>query len=539
MAPAVSASQGDLQHLLDDYLIEPSDTAPQDSTAACWAKEVHELSYDVDDFADELTTKLHCGGEGSSSNTASKKTNMIARLRGELHRWRWIADEITLFRARVKEAIRRHESYNLARCTSSPREEDDESGDERRRFLSLTLGMDVHGQLVGRDSRVGSLVRWLADGERKCKVGSILGLGGVGKTTVATEIYRLHGRQLESPFECRAFVRTSRKPDMTKILTDMLSQLRPQHQHQSQDVWEVDRLIETIRAHLQDKKEDYIIRKDNLVKQWMAEGFINPIENKDMEEVAGNYFDELVISQLNFLNRYKDYEKFREKASCPAFKKATEGLRQLQTLEVDARATAVPLDIVRAQCLLHLPLILLELLPNCHRYIFTSIPRWTGKLDRLRILNIAAMQISQDDHDSLKGLGSLTSLSLLVQTAPAQRIIVANAGFLALKYFMFVCTAPCMIFAEGAMPSVQRLNLRLNANEFKQYGTLEPGFEHLVALEEISVRIGGADADESDKEEVESALRTAIRKHPSTLMVDIQWVDWIFGVEGRDLDEDS
>ncbi|KAF0931867.1 hypothetical protein E2562_007064 [Oryza meyeriana var. granulata] len=374
MAPAVSASQ---------------DTAPPDSTAACWAKEVHELSYDVDDFADELTTQLHCGGDCSSSGTtASKKTNMIARLRGELHRRRWIADEVTWFRARVKEAIRRHESYNLARCTSRPREEDD----ERRRFLSLTLGMDVHGQLVGRDSMVESLVRWLADGERKRKVGSILGLGGVGKTTVATEIYRLHGRRLESPFECRAFVRTPRKPDMTKILTDMLSQLRPQHQHQSSD------------------------------------------------------------------------------------------------------------------CLLHLRLILLELLPDCHNYIFTSIPEWTGKLDKLRILNIAVMKISQDDLDSLKGLAALTALSLHVQTAPAQRIIVGNEGFLALKYFMFVCTAPCMAFVEGAMLSVQRLNLRFNGNEFKQYGFVEPGFEHLVALEEISARIEGADCDESVKMEVESAL---------------------------------
>lgn len=248
----------------------PSDTAPPpDSTAACWAKEVRELSYDVDDFLDELTTQLlhHRGGGDGSSTAGAKKmiSSMIARLRGELNRRRWIADEVTLFRARVKEAIRRHESYHLGRRTSSsrPREEDDDddredsAGNERRRFLSLTFGMDdaaVHGQLVGRDISMQKLVRWLADGEPKLKVASIVGSGGVGKTTLATEFYRLHGRRLDAPFDCRAFVRTPRKPDMTKILTDMLSQLRPQHQHQSSDVWEVDRLLETIRTHLQDKR---------------------------------------------------------------------------------------------------------------------------------------------------------------------------------------------------------------------------------------------------------------------------------------------
>uniref|UniRef100_A0A0E0BRC6 Thioredoxin domain-containing protein n=1 Tax=Oryza glumipatula TaxID=40148 RepID=A0A0E0BRC6_9ORYZ len=731
--------RGDLRHLLDDYylLVEPpSDTAPPpDSTVACWAKEVRELSYDVDDFLDELTTQLlhHRGGGDGSSTAGAKKmiSSMIARLRGELNRRRWIADEVTLFRARVKEAIRRHESYDLGRRTSSsrPREEDDDddredsAGNERRRFLSLTFGMDdaaVHGQLVGRDISMQKLVRWLADGEPKLKVASVVGSGGVGKTTLATEFYRLHGRRLDAPFDCRAFVRTPRKPDMTKILTDMLSQLRPQHQHQSSDVWEVDRLLETIRTHLQDKKyfiiiedlwassmwdivsrglpdnnscsrilitteiepvalaccgynsehiikidplgddvssqlffsgvvgqgnefpgyltevshdiikkcgglplaititarhfksqlldgmqqwnhiqkslttsnlkknptlqgmrqvlnliynnlphclkacllylsiykEDYIIRKANLVRQWMAEGFINSIENKVMEEVAGNYFDELVGRGLV---QPVDVNCKNEVLSCVVHHMVLnfimcKSIEENFSITLDHSQTTVRhADKVR-RLSLHFsnahdttPLAGLRLSQvrsmaffGQVKYIFNSIPKWTGKLNNLRILNIAVMQISQDDLDTLKGLGSLTALSLLVRTAPAQRIVAANEGFGSLKYFMFVCTAPCMTFVEGAMPSVQRLNLRFNANEFKQYDSKETGFEHLVALAEISARIGGTDDDESNKTEVESALRTAIRKHPtpSTLMVDIQWVDWIFGAEGRDLDED-
>lgn len=40
--------------------------------------------------------------------------------------------------------------------------------------------------------------------------------------------------------------------------------------------------------------EDYVIRKDELVKQWLAEGFICEVTKQDRVQIAGCYFDELV-----------------------------------------------------------------------------------------------------------------------------------------------------------------------------------------------------------------------------------------------------
>jgi hypothetical protein len=40
--------------------------------------------------------------------------------------------------------------------------------------------------------------------------------------------------------------------------------------------------------------ENYLILKDDLVRQWVAEDFICPMENKNIVEVASSYFDELV-----------------------------------------------------------------------------------------------------------------------------------------------------------------------------------------------------------------------------------------------------
>nr|BBD82530.1 putative pi-ta protein [Oryza sativa Indica Group] len=109
---------------------------------------------------------------------------------------------------------------------------------------------------VGIDAAMNKLENLLdVCGEEKLKVVSIVGVGGVGKTTLANKLYR----KLRWQFECRAFVRTSQKTDMRRLLINILSQVRP---HQSPDNGKVHSLISSIRTHLQDKR--YLIIIDDL-----------------------------------------------------------------------------------------------------------------------------------------------------------------------------------------------------------------------------------------------------------------------------------
>lgn len=52
--------------------------------------------------------------------------------------------------------------------------------------------------------------------------------------------------------------------------------------------------LKTCLMYLSVYPENYMILKDDLVKQWAAEGFVSAKEGKDVVEVGGNYFDELV-----------------------------------------------------------------------------------------------------------------------------------------------------------------------------------------------------------------------------------------------------
>ena len=81
-------------------------------------------------------------------------------------------------------------------------------------------------ELVGINTPRDELMEWLSNKEGESaswtKVVSIVGCGGLGKTTLAKQVYD----RLGANYECKAFVSISRCPDMDNILSSILSQLR-------------------------------------------------------------------------------------------------------------------------------------------------------------------------------------------------------------------------------------------------------------------------------------------------------------------------
>lgn len=108
------------------------------------------------------------------------------------------------------------------------------------------LYADVPDQ-VGVDGPMSDIVEWLMGGTTTLKVLSIVGFGGLGKTTLAMEVFRRVGAQ----FGCRAFAAVSQKLDM-KLLKDLLSQVA--QGADGMDTWEEGRLIRKLRECLLNKR---------------------------------------------------------------------------------------------------------------------------------------------------------------------------------------------------------------------------------------------------------------------------------------------
>jgi thymidylate kinase len=83
------------------------------------------------------------------------------------------------------------------------------------------------------------------------KVLSVVGFGGLGKTTLANQVYH----QLENQFETRAFISVSQKPNIGKILRRILSQVGyVAREDTNMAVWYEDDLIRTLQEFLKNKR---------------------------------------------------------------------------------------------------------------------------------------------------------------------------------------------------------------------------------------------------------------------------------------------
>ena len=114
---------------------------------------------------------------------------------------------------------------------------------------------DAKRLLVGIDGpREEIIKRLMEEGDRhsgRLQVLSIVGFGGLGKTTLANQVHS----KIKNEFECSAFVAVSRTPHMPKILKDILFGVGYRDMEMGDDV---QKLIEILRESLTTKRYVFI-----------------------------------------------------------------------------------------------------------------------------------------------------------------------------------------------------------------------------------------------------------------------------------------
>ncbi|KAM0909984.1 hypothetical protein ACQ4PT_014472 [Festuca glaucescens] len=209
-----------------------------------WRDTVRELSYDMEDCVDDFMARAYHDHDvpvGVMGLFFSKLKKLKPR-----HE---IGGEIKELKTRAMDASERHKRYKMNKSTPG-------SGscvtDPRLHALYVEVG-----KLVGIDIPKEHIIEWFKreDSSSQLKVVTVVGPAGLGKTTLANQVYHT----IRSQYRCTAFVSVSRKPNMKYTLREIAKELGITENTADDDVKQ---LIDSLRKHLQDEK--YLVVIDDV-----------------------------------------------------------------------------------------------------------------------------------------------------------------------------------------------------------------------------------------------------------------------------------
>uniref|UniRef100_A0A0D9XXN5 AAA+ ATPase domain-containing protein n=1 Tax=Leersia perrieri TaxID=77586 RepID=A0A0D9XXN5_9ORYZ len=212
-----------------------------DGQAKEWRDQVREMSYDIEDCIDDF---LHHLAKNDGSNGFVHKTVKFLK---EIRARHQIGNRIQEIKNLVKVVSERRMRYKIDEYTPN-------SSHVPVDPRVVAIYAEPAG-LVGVDAPRDELIKLLMGEEQALKIASIVGFGGLGKTTLAKEVYR----KLEGQFDCGAFVSVSQKPDMLKILNKILLEVKGQCSVHNGDL---DGILNEIINSLRDRR--YFIVVDDL-----------------------------------------------------------------------------------------------------------------------------------------------------------------------------------------------------------------------------------------------------------------------------------
>ncbi|KXG34380.1 hypothetical protein SORBI_3002G031100 [Sorghum bicolor] len=223
-----------------------SDIEDLDMQVKEWRNKVRELAYDIEDCIDNFM-----GNDRPNASLVRKTVGKIKKL--------WlrhdVGKQIQELRTRVVEESARRYRYKLDDSTSRPPVVEI---DHRLKALYVETS-----KLEGIESPVEQIIQWLTRNgkqDQELNIMAIVGFGGLGKTTLAMQVYS----KLKDKFDCTAFVSVSRGPSIKKILIDLLKDVGAAIDTTDDEM----RLINKLREYLM--KRRYFVVIDDLwdVSAW-------------------------------------------------------------------------------------------------------------------------------------------------------------------------------------------------------------------------------------------------------------------------------
>ncbi|AQK66725.1 disease resistance analog PIC11 [Zea mays] len=224
-----------------------------DKAFGAWLDQVRDVAHEVEDIVDEyayLTTQAM-----DASSFFKRKFHQVKNFAA----WQKLPIRISQVEARVRRLSEMRSRYGI-----SVGEQDRGSKLQQSNQFSASdfAYLTDDSEIVGHGEEIERLTQWLLEENQDRTLIAIFGMGGLGKTTVASSVYK--NQKIRRTFDCHAWVTVSQTYQAEELLREIMNQLIEQRASLASGFMTMSRmrLVEMIQNYLRDKK--YFIVLDDV-----------------------------------------------------------------------------------------------------------------------------------------------------------------------------------------------------------------------------------------------------------------------------------
>ncbi|CAL5381526.1 unnamed protein product [Camellia sinensis] len=178
-----------------------------------WVAEIREAAYDADDVIDKFIIKVAFKREtGTGILNVLVRYSCVFKNSISIHK---VGVEIKSIKTKIASIRTSLETYGVSAI-----HEGESSSSEKQRLLRQSYPHIVEEDIVGLDDDLKIIAKHLVREERQCRVVSIWGMGGLGKTTLAKKVY--NQSDVRRHFDSFAWTFISQQCNTREVLEDIL-----------------------------------------------------------------------------------------------------------------------------------------------------------------------------------------------------------------------------------------------------------------------------------------------------------------------------
>ncbi|KAI5017011.1 hypothetical protein ZWY2020_037389 [Hordeum vulgare] len=241
-----------------------------DSQDKLWADEVRELSYVIEDVVDKFLVQVDGIQSDDNNNKFKGLMKRMTELLKKVKHKHGIAHAIKDIQEQLQNVADRRDRNKV--FVPHPTRPIDIDPCLRALYAEATELVGIYGK---RDQDLMRLLSMEGDdaSNKRLKKVSIVGFGGLGKTTLARAVYE----KIKGDFDCRAFVPVGQNPDMKKVLRDILIDLG--NPHSDLAMLDANQLIKKLHEFLENKR--YLVIIDDIWDEKLWEGINFALSNRN------------------------------------------------------------------------------------------------------------------------------------------------------------------------------------------------------------------------------------------------------------------